>query len=441
MSDITARDDGTGVARVPEDGLVALRRDLHRYAEPGWAEFRTAAKAACVLRDAGFDVALGREVLVEDRPGLPAPEVLEAQMRRALAQGADPDVVRQFAGGYTGVVGTLRGRSGGPTVALRFEMDANAGLEASDVGHRPAREGFASVNPGAVHNCGHDAHTAMGLVLARRLGAAAAHIRGEVRLIFQPAEEGLRGGRAMTDAGVVDGADAFLGCHIGVQALTTGEVIAGYKRILASHKFDALFVGRNAHAGISPHEGRNALLAAVVAAQNLTSISRHGEGDTRINVGTLNAGEARNAVPAHATLCGEVRADSSAVLDYMVERVITVVEAAAAMHEVEVSLSRMGGARGADSDDELGAVVQAVAARLPAVTSITPAADFAASDDVSELMARVQQAGGRAVYFGLGSALADLHHTPTFDVDESALATGVDLFLGCLRELGTIDDA
>jgi aminobenzoyl-glutamate utilization protein A len=252
VSKPTADDARPTVDRWHDPEVVALRRDLHRYAEPGWAEFRTAAKAARVLRDAGFAVALGREVLVDDRPGLPAPEVLEAQMRRALSQGADPDVVGKLAGGYTGVVGTLRGRPGGPTVALRFEMDANAGLEASDASHRPARDGFASVNAGAVHNCGHDGHTAMGLVIARRLGAAAQDLRGEVRLIFQPAEEGLRGGRAMVDAGVVDGADVFLGCHLGVQARATGEVIAGYKRILASHKFDAVFAGRNAHAGISP---------------------------------------------------------------------------------------------------------------------------------------------------------------------------------------------
>jgi aminobenzoyl-glutamate utilization protein A len=421
--------------------LIALRRDFHRYAEPGWAEFRTAAKAAETLRDAGFDVAAGREVLVPDRVGLPPAEVLDAELRRAVEQGADPAVVRDFAGGYTGVVGTLRGRSGGPTVALRFEMDANAGVEASDPDHRPAREGFASVNAGVVHNCGHDAHTAIGLMVARRLGELASHVHGEIRLIFQPAEEGLRGGRAMAAAGVVDGVDFFLGCHVGVQARATGEVIAGYRRILASHKFDAVFVGRNAHAAISPHEGRNALMAAAVAAQNLAAITRHGEGDSRINVGTLKAGESRNTIPAHATLSAEVRADSSPVLEFMVRRATAVVEAAAAMYEVDLSTETVGGARAADSDETLAAVVRDVAAEQPAVTSVRDAADFAASDDVSEFMAKVQEGGGRAVYFGVGSEMADLHHTPTFDIDEEALATGVDLFLGCLRKLGAVDDA
>jgi aminobenzoyl-glutamate utilization protein A len=424
-----------------EPAVVALRRDLHRHAEPGWAEFRTAAKVTEVLTAAGFDVALGRAVLVADRVGLPPAHVLEAEARRAIEQGADPKLVREFAGGYTGVVGTLRGNGDGPTVALRFEMDANAGHEATDRTHRPAREGFASVNPGVVHNCGHDAHTAIGLTVAHRLGELADRVRGEIRLVFQPAEEGLRGGRAMAAAGVVDGVDLFLAGHVGVQARVTGEIIAGYRRILASHKFDARFTGRNAHAGISPHEGRNALLAAAVAAQNLTAITRHGEGDTRINVGVLSAGESRNAVPAHATLCAEVRADSSAILSFMTERATTVVEAAAAMYEVDVAIDSVGGAQGADSDESLAAVVREVAAELPEVDAVRETADFAASDDVSELMARVQGGGGRAVYFGVGSALADLHHTPTFDLDEAALTTGVDLFLGCLRRLGAVDGA
>ena len=429
------------VQRVAPRDVIALRRDLHRFAEPAWTEFRTAALVVGVLREAGFDVATGRSVLAGDRAGVPPAEQLEAAARRAVAQGADPELVRAFAGGYTGVVGTRRGPQPGPTVALRFELDANAGAEASDPAHRPAREGFASVNEGAVHNCGHDAHTAIGLTVARRLGELAPQLRGEVRLVFQPAEEGLRGGRAMAEAGVVDGVDVFLGCHVGVQARATGEIIAGYRRILASHKFDAVFSGRNAHAGISPHEGRNALLAAAVAAQNLASITRHGEGDTRINVGTLNAGESRNAIPAHAVLCGEVRADSSAVLRFMMQRATAVLEAAAAMYEVEVVIERVGSAQAADSDAELADVVREVAGELPAVRAVRATADFTASDDVSEFMTRVQSSGGRAVYFGVGTELADLHHTPTFDIDEAALQTGVDMFLGCLRKLGALGDA
>jgi aminobenzoyl-glutamate utilization protein A len=135
------------------------------------------------------------------------------------------------------------------------------------------------------------------------------------------------------------------------------------------------------------------------------------------------------------------RPDSSSVLEFMVGRATAILEAAAAMYEVEVSIACVGGARAADSDEELAAVVAEVGSALPAVNSIRPSADFTASDDVSEFMAAVQASGGRAVYFGLGTKLTDLHHTPTFDIDEAVLETGVEVFLGCLRKIGALDDA
>ena len=130
------------------------------------------------------------------------------------------------------------------------------------------------------------------------------NIRGDIRLLFQPAEEGLRGAAAMIAAGALDGVDFFMGGHLGVQASKLGEIIPGYRNILASVKIDATFRGKSAHAAISPQVGRNALLAACVATQNLLALPRHGEGETRVNVGSLSGGEARNAIPGP---CAAVR--------------------------------------------------------------------------------------------------------------------------------------
>lgn len=230
-----------------------------------------------------------------DRMGLPSDEELAAEYERAITQGADPEYAPCVAGGFAGVVGILRsGRP--PVVALRFDIDANQGLESADPSHRPAALGFASVNDATHHSCGHDAHTAIGLAVAKEI-AAGGSVRGRDQVDLPAAEEGLRGGPAMVKAGVVEGADYFLGCHIGVQARRTGEIIAGYRNILGSIKFDARFTGRSAHAGISPHEGRNAIQAAAVAVQNLLAVSRHGDGETRVNIGRIAGGETRNAVP------------------------------------------------------------------------------------------------------------------------------------------------
>lgn len=418
--------------------MTAERRELHRYAEPGWCEVRTASLVARRLSGLGFAVRVGREVVAEDRPGLPPEDDLAAAYHRALEQGADPEFAELLRGGFTGVVATLATGRPGPTVALRFDIDANYGHESADASHPAAAGGYRSVNEGVHHSCGHDAHTAIGLAVAHELAASAGRLAGEVRLVFQPAEEGLRGGPAMVAAGVVDSVDVLLGCHIGVQARSTGEVVAGYRKILASHKFDVHFHGKNAHAGISPHEGRNAIQAAAIAVQNLLAISRHGDGETRVNIGTIQGGETRNAVPAHAVLRGEVRADDNTILGYLRDRMADVVRGAAAMTGVETRVEVAGGAEGADSTAELAAVVARVAARVDGVTAVREAADFKGSDDMSSFMNAVQRAGGQAVYFGLGSWLGDVHHAPYFDVDDDALVIGRDIFLGCLRELGVL---
>ncbi|MFC4275340.1 amidohydrolase [Achromobacter aloeverae] len=418
--------------------VVATRRDLHRHAEPGWCEYRTAAKVVATLRALGWEVRHGRAVTdTASRLGVPPTAELQRHEARAASLGIDPDVLAAMRDGHTGVVGVLRGTPG-PVAALRFDMDANTCGEDRDAGHPPMRDGYASINDGIHHNCGHDGHTAIGLALARLLAEQRDAIRGEIRLVFQPAEEGLRGAAAMVAAGVMDGVDVFFGCHIGVQALRLGEIVAGYRNILASLKLDATFQGVSAHAAISPQVGRNALLAACVATQNLHALPRHGDGETRVNVGLLSGGEARNAVAAHATLAAEIRADSSAVLDTLHERAMDVLDGAARMHGVQLS-TRVAGACGAASSDEaLAEQVAQAAASVAGITHIRASADFKGSDDAAAMMAAVQQRGGQAVYIGLGSPLRHVHHHPSFDFDEAVLPLGVALFEAVLRQGGHV---
>ncbi len=418
----------------PGEQVIATRRDFHRFAELGWCEFRTTSKIIRTLEALGLEVAYGRDVVDgPSRLGLPPDSKLDVEWRRALDQGADPALESALAGGFTGVVATLSTGRPGPILACRFDIDANSVQEAEGTEHRPSREGFASVNPGVHHNCGHDGHTAIGLTLARLLVEDYAHLGGEIRLIFQPAEEGLRGGRAMVAAGVLDDVDHLIGAHIGVQARETGTVIAGYDRLLDSNKFDVHFSGRNAHAGISPELGNNALLAAVVATQNLLAISRHGAGETRVNVGVLQGGEARNSIPAHAILKGEVRGEDREVGRYLMQRADDIIANAAGMHRVEVAIEEVGRSEGADSSLALRETVQQLAREVPGVNQVVTSAEFKASDDVAAMMQTVQSNGGQAVYMGLGAALSGPHHSPDFDFDEACLGLGVHLFDKVIR--------
>lgn len=186
--------------------LSAWRRDFHHFAESGWVEFRTAAKVAEILDSLGYELAMGRDVVdAESRMGLPDDATLSREFARARAQGAPEKWLAPFEGGFTGIVATLNTGRPGPTLAFRVDMDALDLSEALDESHRPFRDGFASCNPGMMHACGHDGHTTIGLGLAQVLKQHEAQLNGTIKLIFQPAEEGTRGARAMVAAGALDG--------------------------------------------------------------------------------------------------------------------------------------------------------------------------------------------------------------------------------------------
>lgn len=207
--------------------MTQWRRDFHLHAESGWLEFRTASKVAEILDGLGYQLALGRDVIDADsRMGLPDEETLTLAFERAREQGAPERWLPAFEGGFAGVVATLDTGRPGPTLAFRVDMDALDLNEQHDDSHRPHRDHFASCNAGMMHACGHDGHTAIGLGLAHVLKQYVAQLNGVIKLIFQPAEEGTRGARAMVAAGVVDEVDYFTAIHIGT-GVPVGTVVCG----------------------------------------------------------------------------------------------------------------------------------------------------------------------------------------------------------------------
>ena len=236
-----------------KDALIERRRDLHRHPEPGWTEFRTASLVATTLESLGYEVATGEEAVAKDSMmGLPSADVLRAAEERAVSEGAEPRWLERMKGGLTGVVGTLRFAKPGPVVALRFDMDSNDVDETDAPDHLPNREGFASLHAGAMHACGHDGHTTVGLAVANLLSERRDDLAGTLKLIFQPAEEGVRGAKAMTDRGVVDDVDYMLGAHFGFKMKETGSIACNVTGVLATGKFVASFTGQASHAGAAP---------------------------------------------------------------------------------------------------------------------------------------------------------------------------------------------
>ncbi len=417
--------------------LIAFRRDLHRHAESGWTEFRTTSIIATTLKELGYEIKMGKEIICrESMMGVPSEEELQKHMERAIEQGADPQLVEKMAGGMTGVVGDLICGEG-PLLALRFDIDANDISEANDDKHRPYREGFSSINPNAMHACGHDGHVTIGLGVAKVLSALKDKLKGTVRLIFQPGEEGVRGAGPMVDAGVLDGVDYILGGHIGFQATKTGQFICSTDKFLATTKFDVTFTGTPAHAGGAPQEGRNALLAASCAALNLHAITRHGQGASRMTVGTIQAGQGRNVIPPNATIKAESRGETSDIDDFMFTSAQQVVAGAAQMYGVEYDIKLMGKTKSGQSDAEMMQRVKDVAERIKFFNpdEIIEKAEMRGSEDYSHMMTTVQQQGGQGTYFMIGSNLAAGHHDFYFDFDEDCLAPGIELIVNSTFDL------
>ena len=349
--------------------LVAQRRDFHKFAEKGWFEMRTSSIIARKLTEMGYEVLVGDQVCKKDaRMGVPSDEELEEQYERAVAQGADPEFVKYTKGGMTGVIGILRCGEG-PTVAMRFDIDALGVFEEKDKSHRPACEGFGSVNEGFMHACGHDGHTSVALEVCRWLVDHKDQLKGTIKVLFQPAEEGVRGAGAMAASGVVDDVDTLIGAHVGTFAKlgTIGLCESGF---LASTKIDVHFHGRPSHAGADPEKGRSALMAACAAAMMMQGIPRSGEGTTRIAVGRLNAGEGRNVTPVHADMQLEVRGETGEINQYMVKNVENIVEGVKRAYEVEAEIVKAGEATTLPSCPEVLDLIESVAKTVPGVESI-----------------------------------------------------------------------
>jgi len=417
------------------DWLVDLRREFHRYPEPGWCEFWTTDRIVAECEALGVDdVQYGPDVLdADERDGLPDEATLDEWLERARERGADPDRLERMAGGFTGAIATIEGGDG-PTVALRVDIDALPQQEPAEDSHAPAAGGFRSENEGYMHACGHDAHITIGLGVLRAL--VEADLPGTVKVLFQPAEELIGGARAMVESGQIDDVDTLLAVHVGLD-YGTGEVVAGIEGLLAVSQFNATYTGAPAHAGGRPNQGKNAVQALAAAIQGLYGIPRHEDGATRVNAGRVEGGTASNIIPESASLEGEVRGDSTALMEYMREHANRVLRAAGDMHDCEVDVERAGQAPTALTDDAVVDVVEAVAGDVQGVTDVHRHGTLGGSEDASLLMRHVQERGGQATFVCAGTDHPTGHHTATFDVDEPTLGIGVDVLAGAIERLAS----
>lgn len=371
-------------AEAMRDELVAIRRDLHMHPELGFQEYRTAKMVAEQLGTLGYEVQTGV--------------------------------------GKTGVVGLLQGGLPGErTVLLRFDMDALPIHEANDVPYR-------SQTPGVMHACGHDAHVAVGIGVATLLARHREQISGTVKLMFQPAEEGLGGAFAMIADGLLESPrpDVALGLHVSSKHDLGTAVVREGPLMAASDAFQIVVRGRGGH-GASPHQTVDAVLVGaqiVVALQSIVARNLDPDQTGVVTVGAFQAGSAGNIIAETAELRGTIRSFTPEVRELLHRRVRELAEGVAlSLGAVAEVMIRIGVDPTVNAPQPTAVMREAVAAVLGA-EQIDNTYRTTGAEDFSAVLARVPGS-----YFFIGSRGAEAsgfpHHNPHFDLDETCLPQGV----------------
>ncbi len=368
--------------------LIALRRDIHQHPELGFCEHRTAGRIADELRRLGIEVHEGV--------------------------------------GLTGVVGVLRGMRGGTrSVGLRADMDALSIHERTNLP-------WASRTPGSFHGCGHDGHVAM-LLGAAHVLAADPNFEGTVNFIFQPAEEGQGGARAMIEEGLFERfpCDRVYALH-NWPGLPAGTIATRPGPIMgAADKFVVTIEGKGGHAAI-PQDTPDAILAAAMLVQQFNTIVSRAippHAIAVLSITEIAGGHAHNVLPAEVTFGGTVRTFDGQVQDRIEARMRAMAKGIEASFEVTctVDYERY---YPATINDALAAAdaldVAATVGRAELVPEPAPT-----SEDFSFML---QERPGAYIWLGQGTAdhSAPLHN-PTYDFNDSVMETGIRLHVALAK--------
>jgi amidohydrolase len=350
----------------------------------------------------------------------------EAQTARLVAdrlRALGMDDVKTGVGGH-GVVGMLRGTAAGaeqgPLFALRADMDALPIQELSDLPYK-------SCNPGVMHACGHDGHTATLLGTAAALTQMRDRIRGSVRFIFQPAEETVGGAVEMCAAGAMEDVAAIVALH-GWPGMEVGKIGVRPGPMMASaDTFDLTIRGRGAHAAM-PHVGIDPIVIGaqiVMALQTLCSRETAPVDPVVVTVAQFHAGTAYNVIPATAELKGTVRCLTPELRDEMAGRVERIAAGICAAMRAEYTFSYRYGTPVTVNDVGINALVAEVGRETLGAEQVV--ALEAPSLGAEDFAVYLHHAPGAMFRLGVGTDVTPLH-TPTYNFSDEALPHGIELF-------------
>jgi len=372
--------------------LREIRHDIHRHPELGFEEVRTQALVRAWLEARGYEP-------------------------RNCAE--------------TGLVADLHPDRPGPTIALRADLDCLPMHESTDLPYR-------STHPGRAHKCGHDGHTAILLGVADILARHRESVRGNIRLLFQPAEEGVRGGGAkvMVEEGALAGVREIYGLH-NWPAYPKGELRVQAGPMLAQvHMLEITVRGKGGH-GSQPQLCRDPIVAGshlVVALQTVVSRGLGYVGGAVVSITQFSAGTTHNVIPDVARMKGTIRTFDPGTTERVLERVREVVSGVAATFAVDIDLQIEVGYPVVMNDPNCAEVVARVGAAVLGAERVSAAGlPLAGGEDFAYFAQAVP-----AAYFFLGARRGEedtpVCHHPDFDFDDDLIPTGVAMLLGIVRD-------
>jgi len=368
-------------------GVVADRRYFHQHPELGFQEEGTARLVAERLRALNLD-----------------------EVRTGIAK--------------TGVMGVLHGGKGpGKTVLLRADMDALPITELNDVPYK-------SENEGAMHACGHDAHTAMLLGAARVLAARRHEFAGTIKFIFQPSEEANGGGaKPMIEAGVMENphVDAAFGIHVGSNLPAGVIAVKGGASNAATDSARVTIRGLGGHAA-RPHKAIDPVVIGahcIIALQTLVAREVDPFSPVVLTVGSLHGGTVSNVIPEEAYFLATIRTTTEETRQLMAERIPQICQGIAETFRATADTQYVFGYPPLVNDEDAASLVRTVATEVVGAERVMAAEAGMGGEDMSFFINAAPGAFYRLGVRNEAQGKTYGHHHPRFDVDEDALATGV----------------
>jgi len=378
-----------------EEWLRELRRDFHRHPEPRFQETRTSAKVAEYLESFGIEVLTGV--------------------------------------GGTGVVGLFRGASPGKTFAIRADMDALPIQEETGAD-------YSSCKPGFMHACGHDAHMTMALGAARVLASSSelsGLINGQVKFIFQPAEEGGHGAREMIANGTLENpkVDTIVAAHV-APLIPFGTVGIYLREACASaDAFHVKITGKGAHAAY-PHLSCDPVIGGaqlITAIQSIVSRNTDPSQGLVVSVTQVQAGTATNVIPEEIKIAGTIRALNEENRQLAMNRLEELVQNICLAHGLRGEIIFGDGYPIMRNHEPVSRFVEEVAAEMLGEDKVIIRQPKFGSEDFAYFLERCPGAGYELGCSNEVKGITHMLHTPQFDMDEDVLPLGVELYLRLIQ--------